>query len=816
MPNVDQMPVPTLTPPPPAGEESFPGPTLPPRTPHPTELAALPAPLNPLLGRQDALASLQTLLLDPEVRLVTLTGPGGVGKTRLAVAAATDLASEFADGIAYVPLGAVTDPELVCVAIARLIGMRNMGEALALDRLIELFAHRQMLLVLDNFEHLLDASRGLARMLGECPGVTALVTSRVRLRLNGERELPIAPLALPSVSGGEDQFTAAVQLFLDRAQAVVPDFAITSANLPAVAEIVRRVDGLPLAIELAAVRVKALPPEALRQRMEQRLPLLTGGARDLPLRQQTMRDAIGWSYDLLTPDEQHLFRCLAVFMPGFTLAAAEAVAGGTGISLLDGVSSLVEQSLLHTLPDREQEPRYAMLETVREFGLERLQEQGETTDALRQHAAYMLQVTKTASLALYSAEQGPWLDRLQAEHANLRAALSWGLRHDPNAALRACARILRFWPIRGHLREARDWLIAGLAAQATAGNGASARGMGLVALAWVHYWQGDFRQGLAAAEEALGNSAAGDDLPTTGLALRVLGHCLIGEATRASPLDPADLRRASDAFQRQLAIWQSLADPGGEAAAMHNLGFLALHMGSAPEAREHFRDAMARFDLLGDRWSAALSRQYLAAMDAEQGNVSEAARHFMQTLHDFLTLGDRWKISYVLDGVAALLVRGEDAALGVRLLSAADALREADGITYLPVHGVGLPRPIAATQAMLGNEAFARAWSDGRTLSLDDAVDQASRRLYDIAEREPQHLAFPDGASVVPLTRREREVLRYLAAGRRDRDIARALNVSPRTVGGHVTNLLGKLGVESRTAAVAYALRHGFDRDGRS
>jgi len=750
--------------------------------------------------------------------MVTLTGPGGVGKTRLAVAAATNLSAGYRDGVAFVPLAAVTDPNLVCVSIARLIGMRNMGERFALDRLIELFADRQLLLVLDNFEHLLDASRGLSRMLGECPGVTALVTSRVRLRLNGEREFPVGPLALPGAAGDTsdvDQVTDAVQLFTDRAQAVVPDFAISAANMAAVAEIVRRVDGLPLAIELAAARVKALPPEALRQRMEQRLPMLTGGARDLPLRQQTMRDAIGWSYDLLTPPEQRLFRWLSVFMPGFSLSAAEAVAADAGLDVLDGVTSLVEQSLLQRFPAPDGEPRYAMLETVREFGLERLNEQREAASAQLQHAAYMHELAEVGGPALYGQDQGRWLDRLEAEHANVRAALRWGLRHDPAATLRTTARILRFWPIRGHLREARDWLTSGLAALSDGDGESPARATGLVALAWVHYWQGDFQQGRTVAGDALARSEAHDDLSATGDALRVLGHCLIGVALQASPSDPDFLIQAGETFERQHGVWQTLADPDGEAAALHNLGFHALHSGRADDAQERFHDAMTRFDALGDRWSAALSRQYLAALAARKGDDSTAAHHLQRALADLLALGDRWKISYVLDAVAALLVQRGDSEPGVRLLSVADALREADGIAYFAVHGAGLARPVAAARSALGDERFARGWVAGRELSLDDAVGEAAQSLYAMmAKGLPRTNDRADGD--ISLTRREQEVLRHLAAGRRDREIAVALDVSPRTVGGHVTNLLAKLGVESRTAAVAYALRSGLDGDGEA
>lgn len=771
-------------------------------------------------------------LRDPTVRIVTLTGPGGVGKTRVALQVAAEVGDDFADGVSFVPLATVSGADLVASAVAQALGLRSAGGHSAVELLHEFLKPREHLLLLDSFEHVIDAAPLLSALVATCPGLKLVVTSRETLNLSAEHELSVPPLSAPdphpSIDREEAAAYPAVVLFSQRARAANSGFALTDSNAPAVARICARLNGLPLALELAAARARLLGPEAILSRLERGLDLLTRGPRDVPVRQRTMRSTIQWSYDLLDETEQRVFRLMCVFVGGCTLEAVAAVcdaAGGPPVDALDTVASLLDKSMLYRIEETGALPRLGMLDTIREYGLEALVSAGDLQTGRRAHAAHYLAFGEEGADKLSGPDQVMWLHRLEIEHGNLRAALRCALdEEDPATAVRLAGALGRFWYLRGHLREGAGWLAEVLDHSAAWDDPARVK-----ALYWaciLGYHPGDYARARAMGELGLELARRlGDEhgaaLSLEALALVARASGRYDESRAMYDECIATFRRLGD--QRQLA--ESLARLGvllgfqeeyaeahaatGEAVRiMHELGDIegvtfasVAHAFTLDDeaAQALYEDSLTQMRAIGTWRYTTRALSNLGLIAARRGAYGPARAQLEEAAAISLESGEPMYAAVCVLGLARAMLGDHRPVHAARLVGAATATRDALGGAVPSSVEADADAVVAAARKALGEEGFNVAFAEGQAMTLEQAL----------ASLPPEH-ASSQPAHPERLTARELEVLGLVAQGSSDAEVAETLVVSRRTVHAHLRSIYRKLDVRSRSAATRYALDHGL------
>jgi predicted ATPase/DNA-binding CsgD family transcriptional regulator len=816
--------------------------------------------------------------------LLTLTGLGGVGKTHLALQAASAVGDSFADGVSFVPLAPIRDPHLVIPTIAQTLGLGEVGNRSVFEHLRGFLQDKSHLLLLDNFEQVVAAAPFLVDLITTCPGVKLLVTSRSGLHVRVEHAFPVAPLVLPDVQcknmpHADIERNPAVSLFLQHVRLHQPTYSLTEANARSIAEICVRLEGLPLSIELAAARIRLLSPDKLLVRLKHRLDILTGGARDLTERQQSLRNTLRWSYDLLSPEEQQLFRRLAVFSGGCTLEAAEAVISAVGhlqTSVLDGLTTLLDHHLLQQLEGGESEPRLVMLETIREFALECLITHGEAEVTRRAHADYYRLLADEADWASELSQRLVW-----QELDNLRAAFTWLLeREEAEAALQLSNALCPFWELRSCLSEGREWLERALAASSRAS--AATQAKTLTSAGILAYFQGDYASTetycersmalfrelgdirssastlttLAMMERSRGRYVEAHRLLEVSLAiyrewkddegitlslillasvLSYQGHYVRAQAlieeglSKASELgnhdvlcDALNIAAAVAFLQGHFTTARSYLEEGltfhragenrrGRAYDLSFLGYLSLFSEQDHKAAQAMvEEALALFEEVGDRRGISKAHYRLGSIAFDRGDYTAAHTFYEQSLAILWEVEDTWSLAACLERVAEAAVAQGEPAWALRLCGAAEVLRETIEAPVPPIERTDYDYALAAARTLLGQEVFSATWEEGRTMTPPQAyAARGPARPAQLVHTMPkptlkgQPSSYPAG-----LTAREVSVLRLVAEGMTDAQVAQRLMLSPRTISTHLRSIYNKLCVNSRTAATRFAIEH--------
>jgi len=799
----------------------------------------LPVQVRPLIGRESETDAVRRLLEEPEVRLLTLVGPGGVGKSRLAVQVAGEMLAEFEDGVYFVELAPVTDPHLIVPTIASTLQVQEVSNTPLVDTLRDYLRGKRILLVLDNFEQVVSASQFVAELLASCPDLKVLVTSRSALKLRAEREFPLLPLTIPepSLLARKQPPSAvklaeygAVALFAQRASEARSDFRLSENNARAVVEVCRRVDGLPLAIELVAAHAKLLSPQSILARLTHPLQLLTDGAPETPARHQTMHDTIDWSYRLLGEREQRLFRRLSVFVGGFALQAAEAVCNERdevsigsdhpeAIEVLKGVEALVDKSLVRQVERRDEgrdegeDLRLTMLETVREYAWEQLEASGEAETMRRRHADYFLWLAKEAAPHLEGADIKAWLDRLNPDQANLRAALGWLLDQEEASASQDAQQLLIslfvFWDHRSHASEVRRWFEESLAHP---GAQPDPRRAGALRLSsYMAARQSDLTVARAWAERAVEESEAlGDKLEITRSLNSLAGIALM----------QGDYASSRSLWEACLAGYRELGDDSRIVSTLNNLGEVARYQGDHNLAESLFRESLDGFRRLGKKMGVLATLESLGYSLYKIGRFREAEGILLEGLEFAHGIGSRLHVAVFLSSLSAGALAEMDQVdtqtlRGVervaRYFGIVAELLESIGKQLEPLEQAEFERNVASTRERLGEEVFTAAWEEGQALTIDEAVALATQEFgHEDESSKPKGRGRPRKQTAGGLTDREYEVAILVAQGLSNRVIAEQLVLSKRTVEMHVAHALDKLGLTTRTELAAWAIHHSI------